>query len=233
MSEIKSRALLVEDEEIARKTLKFYLNTIFDEVIVSSDGANALEIYKQDSSFDLVLTDIKMPNLDGIGMIDEIIKIKPSQRFIIVSAYKNEDDLLKLINLNVLGYYVKPLDVDDMMKMLQKAKEEIFSTNNEEKTDDKIIQLNSTFKYKKGEKDFLYKGNELVKLSNKEAMILKVLIENINKVVSLQTFKDEVWKDVQVTDSAFRTVMKRLRDKLEEDDFITSFKGEGYIIEVI
>lgn len=227
-----SKALLVEDEDIARKTLSFYLNTIFENVMVAKDGLEGLEIYKQNDGFDLVISDIKMPNLDGMEMIDEIVKINPDQRFIVVSAYKNEDDLLKLINLKVLGYFVKPLNVDNMMEILQKAKNEIFDEKNEKKDED-IIVLNTVFKYKKGDKNLLYKNNELIKLSNKESILLKVLIDNINQVVPLKTFKEKVWPNENVTDSAFRTVMKRLRDKLGEGDFITSFKGEGYIIEIL
>ena len=129
MQILKTRVLLVEDEDLARKTLSFYLNTIFDEVVLAKDGAEGLllikENFEKNDNFDLVLTDLNMPNLSGIQMIDEILKLIPDQRFIIVSAHKNEEDLLKLINLRVCGYFVKPLNIDNMMEMLQKAKEEV------------------------------------------------------------------------------------------------------------
>ncbi len=126
MKNYSTRVLLVEDEDVARKTLSFYLNTIFDEVVVACDGEEASSIFKnnfdENKQFDLVLTDLKMPNKDGISMIDDIRNLIPNQRFIIVSAHKNEDDLLKLINLRVLGYFVKPLNIDNMMEMLKKSK---------------------------------------------------------------------------------------------------------------
>ena len=129
MQSFKTRVLLVEDEDLARKTLSFYLNTIFDEVVLAKDGAEGLllikENFEKNDNFDLVLTDLNMPNLSGIQMIDEILKLIPNQRFIIVSAHKNEEDLLKLINLRVCGYFVKPLNIDNMMEMLQKAKQEV------------------------------------------------------------------------------------------------------------
>ena len=124
MQDFKTRVLLVEDEELARKTLAFYLNTIFDEVVLASDGSIALDILKnnlqKENLFDLIITDLNMPNVNGMQMIDEILKIVPNQRFIVVSAYKNEEDLLKLINLRISGYFVKPLNIDNMMEMLQK-----------------------------------------------------------------------------------------------------------------
>ncbi len=234
MSEYKTRVLLVEDEELARKTLGFYLNTIFDEVEIACDGQEGIDFFKNDlqRGFDLVLTDIKMPNKDGMKMIDEMLELKKDQRFIIVSAFKEEEDLLKLINLRVLGYFVKPLNIDNMMEMLKKAKEEVlfdYKSKNMKTSLDDIIKLNKIYSYKIS-KDILYKKDVLIKLSNKEAQILKVLITNIGEVVPVTLFKKEVWDDENTNDSAFRTVMKRLKDKLKENDFIVSYKGKGYII---
>lgn len=231
----KTRVLLVEDEELARETLDFYLNTIFDEVVLASDGQEAVNIFKQNYKenlfFDLVLTDLQMPNLDGMGMIDEILKLVSDQRFIIVSAHKNNEDLLRLINLRVLGYFVKPLNVDDMMQMLKKAKDEVLAdTKPSQKADNKLIKLNDRFTFNL-ENEKLYLDNNIVKLSKRESDILNVLIQNIGNMVSIEEFKSEVWKDETVSDSAFRTNMKRLKDKLLEDDFIISQKGFGYIIE--
>lgn len=230
-----TRVLLVEDEDVARKTLSFYLNTIFDEVVVASDGEEGVNYFKQffdeGNTFDLVLTDIKMPNKDGIEMIDEILEMVPDQKFIIVSAHKNEEDLLKLINLKVLGYFVKPLNVDNMMDMLQKANEELLANKKDVAEDDEPLVLNNTYTYNKA-RNLLYKDGLSVKLSKKESQILEVLISNLGEVVSVEKFKEEVWGDLSTNDSAFRTVMKRLKDKIIDDDFIISQKGYGYIVEL-
>jgi DNA-binding response OmpR family regulator len=229
-----TRVLLVEDEDIARKTLAFYLNTIFDEVVLASDGAEGLCILKENhienKTFDLVLTDLNMPNLNGTEMIDEILKLIPDQRFIIVSAHKNEEDLLKLINLRVLGYFVKPLNIDNMMKMLQKAKAEVLEDKQASVINNDFIELNKTYTYNTSN-DKLYYHETIVKLSKKESDILLVLIKNFGEVVSVEKFKQSVWNDIDTNDSAFRTVMKRLKDKILDDDFIISHKGYGYIIE--
>lgn len=233
MEAFNTRVLLVEDEELARKTLSFYLNTIFDEVVVACDGEEGSQKFQENhslnKSFDLVLTDIKMPNKNGIEMIDDILKLVSNQRFIIVSAHKNEDDLLKLINLRVLGYFVKPLNIDNMMEMLQKAKDEVIA-DRKIKVDEELITINKTYTYNKLTNK-LYNQEKIVKLSKKEAEILSVLIDNFGEVVSVETFKKHVWNDINTNDSAFRTVMKRLKDKVKNDDFIISHKGYGYIIE--
>jgi len=234
MQTYNTRVLLVEDEELARKTLSFYLNTIFDEVVVACDGEEGsrkfIENHSINKTFDLVLTDIKMPNKNGIEMIDDILTVVPDQRFIIVSAHKNEEDLLKLINLRVLGYFVKPLNIDNMMEMLKKAKEEVLADNIVSTHSSDLITLNKRYTYN-AVNDKLYNEESIVKLSKKELDILKVLIDNLGEVVPVEKFKEAVWDDINTNDSAFRTVMKRLKDKVKEDDFIISHKGYGYIIE--
>lgn len=236
MQDFKTRVLLVEDEELARKTLAFYLNTIFDEVVLASDGSVALDILEdnlqKENLFDLIITDLNMPNLNGMQMIDKILKIVPNQRFIIVSAYKNEEDLLKLINLRVSGYFVKPLNIDNMMEMLQKAKEEVLLDKQDKKENKKLIALNNTYTFDL-EENKLYKQNIIVKLSKKEFEILDILIKNLGNLIGIDRFKQEIWNNIDINDSSFRTVMKRLKDKIKDDDFIISHKGYGYIIEKV
>ena len=237
MQNFKTRVLLVEDEDLARKTLSFYLNTIFDEVVLAKDGAEGLiaikENFQNNENFDLVITDLNMPNINGMQMIDEILKLLPNQRFIIVSAHKNEEDLLKLINLRVSGYFVKPLNIDNMMDMLQKAKEEVILDKQPIKMkNESLIPLNNSYTFDLINNK-LYHHNLIVKLSKKESEILDVLIKNLGTLISVERFKEIVWNDININDSSFRTVMKRLKDKIKDDDFIISHKGYGYIIEKV
>ncbi len=235
MENYLTKVLLVEDEKVARETLYFYLNTIFDEVTIASNGVEGINTFKEQLSkneyFDLVLTDLKMPHKSGMSMIDEILKITPEQRFIIVSAHKNQEDLLKLINLRVLGYFTKPLNIDNMMQILQKVKNEVLTYKIDTNLDKDLIKLNETYTYNKA-KNKLYKLTLSVKLSKKELDILKVLINNMGELVPVEQFKKDVWENIQTNDSAFRTVMKRLKDKVKDNDFIISHKGYGYIIEI-
>ena len=237
MQNFKTGVLLVEDEDLTRKTLSFYLNTIFDEVILAKDGAEGLiaikENFQNNENFDLVITDLNMPNINGMQMIDEILKLLPNQRFIIVSAHKNEEDLLKLINLRVSGYFVKPLNIDNMMDMLQKAKEEVILDKQPIKMkNESLIPLNNSYTFDLINNK-LYHHNLIVKLSKKESEILDVLIKNLGTLISVERFKEIVWNDININDSSFRTVMKRLKDKIKDDDFIISHKGYGYIIEKV
>lgn len=231
MPKIITRVLLAEDEAVAREILEFYLNTIFEEVVVVKDGLEGLETYKKHQEknkvFDLILTDIKMPNLDGISMLEQIYNLNNEQKFIIVSAYKDEEKLLKSIELKVLGYFIKPLNIDNVMHLLKKAKEEVLK--------DKIagamlLELNEIFTYDM-DKRLLYKNNALVKLSSKETLLLDMLLQKRGEIVPQETLKIAIWKDKDKPDSTFRALMKRLKDKIYAQDFIISRKSIGYIIE--
>lgn len=231
MLQFSTRVLLAEDESVAREILGFYLNTIFDEVVVVEDGLKGLNLYKkaikENKNFDLVLTDIKMPNMNGIEMLENIYSLNKNQKFIIVSAYKDEEMLLKSIDLKVLGYFVKPLNVDNIMELLIKAKDEVLE---DKKNANGIIKINEIYTYHMQSK-LLYENNSLVKLSKKETLALNILMQNRGQITEIATFKKVIWQDKETLDATFRTVIKRLKDKIKTKDFITSRKGQGYIIE--
>ena len=227
-----TRVLLVEDEADAREILGFYLNTIFEDVVIAIDGQEALDIFnkelKNGKKFDLILTDIKMPRLDGMDMIEKMLSLVKNQKFIIVSAYKDEDKLLKSINFRVLGYFIKPINVDNMMEILKKAKLEVIKEKKDAQNQ-KFIKINKNYEYSLKE-NLLYFNSSLVKLSKKETQLLKILIKNIGKIVTIKECKLALWNDENKSDTTFRTVMKRLKDKIAPNDFILSLKGRGYTI---
>jgi len=224
----KTRALLCEDEQDAREILGFYLETIFEEVVIAKDGREGLRQYKkshqENQPFDLVLTDLKMPGMDGMSMLEAIHEIDPDQKFIIVSAYRDEDKLHRSLDLKVLGYFLKPLNVDNIMGMLRKAKDEVLR----QKSQQQII--NDIFRYNNRER-LLYRNGRIVKLSPQETQVLDLLMQHRGTIVQADQFKMALWGTTDKSDSTFRAIMKRLKDKLEEDDFVQSYKGQGYMVE--
>lgn len=233
MNEYITRVLLVEDEEDAREILSFYLDTVFDEVQIACDGQEGLEIYEKayenNKTFDLVLTDIQMPKLDGLSMIESITKINENQKFIIVSAYKDEEYLFKSINLNVISYFVKPLEVKNMMEMLKKVKSKVLEDKLNEPVEEEILKINDTYEYNR-KTNLLYRNHELVDLSKKEKLLIEALVKNIKEIKTKEYLKEFIWKDSEASDVTMRTVIKRVKDKIADNDFIVSKKGLGYII---
>ncbi len=234
MDKITTRVLLVEDEEDTREILSFYLDTIFDEVQIACDGQEGLNIYKkyyeEEKSFDLVLTDIKMPNKDGLTMVEDITKLNDEQKFIIVSAYKDEEYLFKSIGLNIISYFVKPLEIKTVMEILKKVKSKVLEDKSKNENLSEIINLNKTYSFNT-KTNLLYKKDELIHLSKKETLLLKALITNIKQIKTKEFLKKSIWNDTNTSDATMRTVIKRVKDKVSDDDFISSIKGIGYIIE--
>ncbi len=234
MNDLITRVLLVEDEEDAREILSFYLDTIFDEVEIACDGEEGLQrytqAYEENKPYDLVLTDIKMPHKDGLTMVDDISELNESQKFIIVSAHKDEEYLFRSIGLNVIAYFVKPLEVKNVMEMLKKVKTKVLEDKSKHEIQEEVIQLNTTYTYNTKSK-LLYKGDELINLSKKENLLLQALTNNIKEIKSKEFLKDFIWNDIQTSDATMRTVIKRVKDKIADEDFIVSKKGLGYIIE--
>jgi DNA-binding response OmpR family regulator len=234
MNEYITRVLLVEDEEDAREILSFYLDTVFDKVQIACDGEEGLELYKKayedNKTFDLVLTDIQMPKLDGLSMIENITKINENQKFIIVSAYKDEEYLFKSINLNVISYFVKPLEVKNMMEMLKKVKSKVLEDKSNEPIEEVIVKINNTYEYNR-KTNLLYRNGELVDLSKKEKLLIEALFKNIKEIKTKEYLKEFIWNDSETSDATMRTVIKRVKDKIVDDDFIVSKKGLGYLIE--
>lgn len=234
MDKITTRVLLVEDEEDAREILSFYLDTIFDEVQIACDGQEGLNIYKkyydERKSFDLVLTDIKMPNKDGLTMVEDITKLNDEQKFIIVSAYKDEEYLFKSIGLNIISYFVKPLEIKTVMEILKKVKSKVLEDKSKNENLSEVVNLNKTYSFNT-KTNLLYKKDELIHLSKKETLLLKALITNIKQIKTKEFLKKSIWNDTNTSDATMRTVIKRVKDKISDDDFISSIKGLGYIIE--
>ena len=233
MNDLITRVLLVEDEEDAREILSFYLDTIFDETVIAKDGQEGFDYYEnylnENKTFDLVLTDIKMPNKDGLSMIEDITSLNDKQKFIIVSAFKDEEYLFRSIGLNVISYFVKPLEVKNMMEILKKVKTKVLEDQRIDEIQEEIIILNDTYSFNI-KTNILFNKVEQINLSKKETLLIQALVSNIKEIKTKEFLKEFIWNDSKTSDANMRTVIKRVKDKIKDNDFIVSKKGLGYII---
>ena len=109
--------LYVEDEELLRESTANYLKKFFLKVDVAEDGEAGLKLYEE-NDYDLVVTDILMPKLNGIEMLRKIKQINYEQETIIISAYSDSSYFTEAIMLDVSGYILKPIDYNQMNKIL-------------------------------------------------------------------------------------------------------------------
>jgi len=112
--------LLVDDEINALKMVENILKNLFKSVTIAINGKEALDIYNK-SSFDLIITDLNMPVMNGFELIDEIRKINITQRIIILSANSDMLSLVDAIRYGVDGYIFKPIEMQQMISSITKA----------------------------------------------------------------------------------------------------------------
>lgn len=112
--------LYVEDEEALRNSVLSYLRKIFTNVFAATNGLDGLKAYEK-HSYNLVITDIQMPHMDGLEMISKIKSINPNQEIIITSAYSQQNYFLDAIRLGVSDYIIKPINREQMNQVFYKS----------------------------------------------------------------------------------------------------------------
>jgi len=124
--------LLVDDEPICISTVSHILNNMYDGEVTlytAVSASEALDIVKK-TKIDLVFTDIRMPNTDGLELIKSILRILPVCEVVILSAYDQKKYLKTAINLNVFRYLQKPINPTEILEVTQlvAAKHETLKT---------------------------------------------------------------------------------------------------------
>jgi len=115
----KARVLVVDDEINLLKTLSDVLNRNGYEVAVAKDGPSALGLIEK-NRFDIALLDIRMPQMDGVELLERIKARYPDVEVIIMTAYGTIETAIKSIKLGAYAYILKPLDIDDVLVNLKK-----------------------------------------------------------------------------------------------------------------
>jgi len=109
--------LYVEDEETTRELIKEILETECKEVFVASDGQEGLSLYNEKKP-DIVLSDIAMPNMDGLEMSEAIKKINPEQPIALFTAFSQSSYIKRAAEIGVATYILKPLDEEQFFNSL-------------------------------------------------------------------------------------------------------------------
>jgi len=146
--------LYVEDENELRESVKVYLSKLFAKVISAKNGKDGLECYKKDQ-FDIVVSDIQMPIIDGLKMSQAIKEIDQNQEIIIISAYSETSYFLDSIRIGINGYIIKPIDYTQMNQELYKSSRS-------------VIQLKENMEYKLHLEELVEKRTEKIIAMEKE-----------------------------------------------------------------
>ncbi len=112
--------LYVEDNETLTSIKLEMFHDIFARVVHAKDGYEALMTY-QDESFDLIITDINMPRMDGLEMIEKMKKINPQQDVVVLSAYGEYEYHTRLETLEINCFLTKPVEIKKLMENIIKS----------------------------------------------------------------------------------------------------------------
>ncbi len=116
----KLRLLYIEDDKIARDSTLKFLKTIFTKIDTAVDGEDGYTKY-QNANYDIIITDINMPKLSGIKLIEKIRQQDASTPILILSAYDDKDYFVQSIKYGVDGYILKPIELEQFFVIISKV----------------------------------------------------------------------------------------------------------------
>ena len=115
-----AKILVIDDERSIRNTLKDILGFEGYSVEVAENGLTGLELVKY-SDFDIILCDIKMPEMDGIEVLEKILELKPETTVVMISGHGNIDTAVEAIKKGAYDFIVKPLDLNRLLITIRNA----------------------------------------------------------------------------------------------------------------
>jgi two-component system, response regulator PdtaR len=251
----KYKILIVEDEPIIALNLKQILSELgYDNFGIANSKCNTLKLLEEkDEIPNLILMDIYLQGpTTGIELAKELKNYIPNVPIVFLTANSELVTIREASETFAYGYLVKPYKKNTLFATielaLKKADEDYLKSQNFEsiknlnKTLEHKLILNEeaksrTIKLKYGylfdrEKEILYYGNDVVKLTNKETNIIKALCETPGQKISQEQLEYTIWQDEPAGYAAFRSVLFRLRNKIHKD-LITNQNNTGYRIELL
>ena len=222
--------LLVEDEENLHDALKLNLELESYEITSAYDGKQALKAVKEEY-FDLIILDIMIPFVDGITIAETIRLQNNDVPILMLSAKSSSADKVLGLKKGADDYMTKPFNLEELLlrvaKLIKKNK----------KIHDKET-VGETYEFGNNKIDFkaqvaVTHAKTQIELSKKEAMLLKLLIENKNEVVTREKILQSVWGyNVYPTTRTIDNFILSFRKYFEKDNrnpkFFHSVRGVGY-----
>jgi EAL domain-containing protein (putative c-di-GMP-specific phosphodiesterase class I) len=116
----RARLLVIDDDQLMRKLLSRLLSARGYEAVVAQDGAHAKELLEQ-GGYDLILTDVHMPKIDGIGVLRLVRERDPDFPVILFTASPSADTAIGALQLRATAYLTKPIDPSRLIEEVEKA----------------------------------------------------------------------------------------------------------------
>lgn len=226
----KENILLVEDEENLHHALKMNLELENYDVVSAYTGSDALKAVNNEY-FDLIILDIMLPDIDGI-QIAESVRIKNNDVPILILSAKNTSaDRVLGLRKGADDYLAKPFNLEELLLRVKKLIDKNKKILDKETVFDTYSFGGNTIDFK-AQQATTYNGQKL-NLTKREAMLLKLLIENKGNVVPREKILQIVWGySVYPTTRTIDNFILNFRKYFEEDSrnpkYFYSARGVGY-----
>ena len=220
--------LYVEDNDKVRKETTKMLQNLMPNITEANNGKEAIELYEnhiQDNEkikFDLIITDIQMPEQDGLSMIQHIRQKDQNIQIIIFTAYSNSEYFLEAIKIGVDGFILKPYD------LLQIT--EVLATTLQKYEKKSIIRLSCNYNWCSYHK-ILKKDDLSIKLSKNEILLVTFLLSTSQSIKGSDEIENYIFDDFKSDNKRVRSLISRFNNKLETN-IIESIYAEGYRIKI-
>ena len=226
----KANILLVEDEENLHEALKLNLELEGYEITSAYDGNEALQAIK-DEYFDLIIMDVMLPRIDGISVTENIRLHNNEVPILILSARTTSADRVLGLKKGADDYMAKPFNLEELLLRVDKLILKNKKLLDKETVGDTYEFGNNKIDFKAQEATLWNKQH--IELSKKEAMLLKLLIENKNEVVTREKILQSVWGyNVYPTTRTIDNFILNFRKYFEQDSrnpkYFHSVRGVGY-----
>ena len=221
------KILVVDDEALLVKGIRFNLKSDGYEVITGSNGQEAVELTKSESP-DLVVLDVMMPVMDGLTACG---KIREFSDVPIILLTAKADDMDKLIGFDhgADDYLTKPFNILELKARIR-AMLRRTGGNEKKEAGNRLVGGNITLDL---DARNAYKGSELVVLTAKEFDVIEFLMRNAGRVYSREALLDTIWayeyrSDIRTVDVHIRRLREKLEENPAEPKHILTKWGVGY-----
>ncbi len=228
---MKSKLLLIEDEDSLAYTLKTFLEKKNFNVEIVKDGEDAL-FQAESMKPDVVLLDWMLPNMSGLEICRQIRTAKDIKKtpIIFLTAKGEEEDKLRGLDTGADDYITKPFSQRELLARINALLRRSNPSNlDDELSYKKTIIMNlKTHRVKR-------EGKE-VKLNPKEFDLLKLFMENPGKVFSRDQLLDKIWGNINVEPRTVDVHIRRLRKNINVNntkDLIRTVRSSGYSLDIV
>jgi len=228
MKNDKKRILLVEDDPNFGSILKDYLELNDFSVVLAKNGIEGYEKFDKDK-YNLIILDVMMPYKDGFTLAKEIREKDESIPIFFLTAKTLKEDVLKGFKIGADDYLTKPFDSDVLLakiKAIFNRKRLVVST-----TPDVFEFSFGAFSFNSKLRYLTYKDEKPIKLSPKENQLLKMLVLNLDDLLSREVALNKIWRDDNYfTSRSMDVYIAKLRKYLSQDERvqILNIHGEGF-----